>query len=465
MDFEGIYASAESACSNLKDRDYTKIFVASLIGDTNARGVLEKFQAETEKKGLKAMVIRTGSLGYYDLEPLVMIEKPGLPPRTYYNMTPDGASGLVEDYLRKDNPGTDLALTGGPAGPLFEAETRIALRNCGHIDPENIHHYVYLRKGYSGLSKALTMSKEEVIAEVEKSGLRGRGGGGFHTADKWRACREAEGKEKIMVCDAMDADPRSKTARLLLESDPHGVLEGMLIAAYAVGASRCMICLNREYHNAIQGLAKAIDQLKEYGLIGDHILESTFHCEIEIREAEAFLVMGEETALISVLEEKQAMPYVRPPFPAVKGFKNRPTLINNLETLANVSAVFQQGPGCLSGSGKDRDNGTKVITLSGDVVHPYTVEVTFGTTVRHIIEKISGAALRESILPQSFWTFPLPTRLWKKRVSLSVLGRSRSCQRIRAPWRPAGTFSRIFTPNPAANACSAGKEPIKCPIF
>jgi NADH-quinone oxidoreductase subunit F len=401
MNFEQICATAESECGYLNDRDCMKIYIGSSTDDSTAASVFNSFQAEIDKRRIKARVITTGSFGYYDLEPVVLIEKPGQSTILYNNVTPERASELVNDYLIHGNPRPDIAFCSTGSNkisnipniselPLFTLQNRIALRNCGYIDPENINHYILRGQGYSGLSKALQMNPEDVIEELKKSGLRGRGGAGYFTADKWKTCHEAEGNEKYVICNAVDADPRALTARLLLESDPHSVLEGMLIGAYAIGASHCMVYVNAEYSPAIKTLRKALEQMSRYGLLGNNILDSSFSSEIAIKEAPASLVSGEETALLRCLEGKQVMPYVRPPYPANNGFLGKPTLINNLETMSHVSAIFQNGPEWYSGFGTEQSKGSKVITVSGSAVHRYTVEVLFGTTLRSIVEDIGG---------------------------------------------------------------------------
>lgn len=388
MNFEEIYKSAETECGYLKDNECTKIYVSSSISNVNARDVLDTFQAEAKEKDLKSVVIQTGSFGYYDLEPIVRIEKPGQSSVLYKNVNPEKVSELVEDYLINDNPRQDIPIPTETHPPLFDLENRIALRNCGYIEPENVNHYILLGQGYSGLSKALKLPQEGVIEEVKKSGLRGRGGAGFDTAKKWHINQNAEKGDRYVVCNAIDADRLSKTAQLLLESDPHSVIEGMLIGAYAIGAAKCIICVNKEYNSAIQSLGKAIDQLKEYNLIGNNILDTPFHCDLEIKEVDTSLVSGEETALLCSMEGKQVMPYIRPPFPSAKGFEGKPTVINNIETLANVSAIFQNGAVWFTRVGTKESKGTKVITLSGDVTNSYTVEVEFGTDISDILNKI-----------------------------------------------------------------------------
>ncbi len=391
MNLEQIYAKAEPECAYFNDKDCVKVRVGAAADNTEYAETVNQFQKHIS--GIKAKVIVAGSWGLYDLEPLVLIEKPGSPAVLYHNITPETALELVDDYLVKDNPRSDLALAGFGGDkidgipdiseiPAFSLQNRIALRNCGYIDPENINEYILHDNGYSGLSRALRIGRTGLIEGLEKSGLRGRGGGGFSTAEKWKICRDSEGSEKYVVCDAVDTDPEAKTAKLLLESDPHSVLEGLLIGAYTVGAGHVFICVNSEYATAINRLDKALAQMREYGLLGDYILDSDLKCEIEIKGVETSLVSGEETALIRSLENKQGMPYLRPPYPAVRGYKDKPTLVNNVETMANVSSIFQ--------SGTEKGSDTKIVTITGDIAHKYTVEIPLGTTLRTVIMDIGG---------------------------------------------------------------------------
>ncbi|MCK4274270.1 MAG: NADH-quinone oxidoreductase subunit L [Dehalococcoidales bacterium] len=404
MNLEQIRAKAELECDYPKDKNCIKVRVGASADHPASADVLNRFQQDIDRCGIKAKVIAAGSSGLYDFEPVVLIEKPGRPAILYRNITPETASELVNGYLSGDNPGPDLALysIGGEkidgipdSGdmPVFNLQNRIALRNCGYIEPESINEYILCGQGYSGLSSVLQMSRTDVIGELKKSGLRGRGGGGYSTAEKWKICHDTEAGEKYIICDGMDADPRARTARLLIESDPHSVLEGMLIGACVIGACRGFICVNSEYKTAIKRLRKALEQMRNYGLLGDNILDSDFKCDIEIKEIESSLVSGEETALIRFLENKQAMPYLRTTYPAVSGFEGKPTLVNNIETLSHVSAIFQNSAAWYSGIGTERSRGTKIITLSGNVVHQYTVEVPFGTTLRTVVVDIGGGVL------------------------------------------------------------------------
>jgi NADH:ubiquinone oxidoreductase subunit F (NADH-binding) len=230
---------------------------------------------------------------------------------------------------------------------------------------------------------------------LKKTGLRGRGGAGYPTAVKWQTCNDAEGDEKYAVCDAVDADPRARTAQLLLGSDPHSVLEGLLIGAYAVGAMHCFACVNGEYGDEIAVLQEALERMRQYGLLGDNILESGFSCDIAVKEITTSLVSGEETALIRALEHKQPLPYLRLAYPTVQGLHDKPTLLNSAETLANVSAVFQQHPAVDHCGAAGVSRGTKIATLSGEVSHPRTVEVPFGTTIGALIEQVEETPLSD----------------------------------------------------------------------
>ena len=386
----------------------------SASDDADVTNISGTFVSEAEKNGIPLHIIITGPTGYYDLEPLVRIEKPGKPSMLFRNVDNNVAGTLVREYLvsegeenelpqrppertpRNDNltsnnllcsmgPGTIEGIPDCNDLPLFSLQRRVALRNCGMTDPRTIDHYLAHGNGYTGLDKSLRMSPGEVVAELEQSGLRGRGGAGYTAAEKWRICRDAEGDEKYVVCNAVDADPDSLTVKLLLESDPHSVLEGMLIAAYAVGASHCLLCVSPRKGAGRKRIEDALEQMKGYTLVGDNILDSGFSCTIELREVAGSFVSGEETALICAVEGRQPIPYLRTVYPAVRGINEKPTLVNSVETLSAVSGIFQNGAEWYSGTG-----GTKVVMLAGDVQHRRTVEVSFGTTLRSMVMDIGG---------------------------------------------------------------------------
>jgi NADH:ubiquinone oxidoreductase subunit F (NADH-binding) len=271
---------------------------------------------------------------------------------------------------------------------MIKGQVRICLKNCGLIDPENINHYIALG-GYSGLARALKIEPEEVIKEIKKAGLRGRGGAGYPAADKWTTCLKQEGREKFLICNAAEGDPCVYIARTLFESDPHSILEGMLIAAYASGATYGFIYINN-YSKAILKIRTALEKMKDMGLLGDKILGSKFRFDIEIRESAGAFIAGEETALLNSMDGKRATTSIRPPYPAESGLNGKPTVINNVETLAHASAILQKGAEWYAGIGTEKSKGTKVFVLAGSVKNPGLVEVPLGTTVRQVVYEIGG---------------------------------------------------------------------------
>jgi NADH-quinone oxidoreductase subunit F len=402
MNFDQIRAKAESESFYYKDGNCVKVFIASRADNPAGGGIADIFRDVVKEKDLDVKIITAGSFGYYDIEPIVLIKKPGNPYILYKNADPETVPELIDGYIEKNNPRPDLAFCSiGPDRiehipsaydlPLFDLQHRVVLRNCGYLDPEDINHYI-LRGGYAGLSKVLKMNQPDAIEEIKKSGLRGRGGAGYPTADKWQACLEIADKEKYVICNAADSDPGAFTAGLLLTSDPYSVLEGMLICAYAIGGSECILFIDSEYEHAKNMINTALVRMKEYGLLGSNILGSNFNCEIEIRESKISLVSGEETALLRSLEDKQAMPYLRPPYPETDGLFGRPTIINNIETFVNITAIFQHGHEKISGIGTENSKGTKLISLSGKGSKKYTIEVPFGTGFRTIVERMAAIA-------------------------------------------------------------------------
>jgi NADH:ubiquinone oxidoreductase subunit F (NADH-binding) len=266
-------------------------------------------------------------------------------------------------------------------------QVRIALRNCGEIDPGNINHYID-RGGYSGLARALKMAPEKVIGEVTKSGLRERGWDGFPAGEKWRISFNAPGSEKIVVCNAAEGDPNSLTARTLLEGDPHSVLEGMGIGAYATGATLGWIYINAEYGLAITRLGVALKQAEDHRFLGDHLLDSNFSFRIEVKEGAGKLACSDESFLLNAIEGKQTMPFVCSSHPPISGLGGKPTLIHQAETWAHVSAVMEKGAAWYAGFGTQQSRGTKVLSLSGNVMHPGLIEVPMGTPLREIVYDI-----------------------------------------------------------------------------
>jgi len=350
-----------------------------------------------EENGLvnDVQVVRTGCLGFCEKGPIVKV----LPQDTFYvEVKPEDAAVIVKEHIIKGRVVSRLLYdksqskvnVGIEGIDFYQKQFRIVLRNCGVIDPDKIDEYI-ARDGYKALEKALfEMQPQDVIDEVSKSGLRGRGGAGFPTGKKWSFAAMQPAGQKYMVCNADEGDPGAYMDRSTLEGDPHSVLEAMAIAGYAIGASKGFIYIRAEYPLAIQRLETAIAQATEYGLLGDDILGSGFSFSIEIRLGAGAFVCGEETALLASIEGKRGMPTPRPPFPAVKGLWGRPTVINNVETLANIPVVLLKGGLWFSKIGTATSKGTKVFALTGKINNSGLIEVPMGTTLREIIFDIGG---------------------------------------------------------------------------
>ncbi len=405
MPFDEIRKQALSEWEAWQHSEQPRILVgtATCGRAAGATAVLEAFDRELSGQGIDAIVTQVGCIGLCYAEPLVDIIKPNRPRICYASVTPEIVPQLIADYIVNDNPRPDLAL--GTIGedsidgipklfelPVFKPQVRIALRNCGHIDPADIKQYI-ANDGYRGLVKALEMTPEEVIEEVKKSGLRGRGGAGFPTGQKWEFCRRSPGDEKYIICNADEGDPGAFMDRSLLEGDPHAVLEGMLIGAYAIGANHGYIYCRAEYPLAIERLERALSQMAECDLLGDNILGSGFSLQIQIKEGAGAFVCGEETALIASIEGKRGMPRPRPPFPAVSGLWGKPTNINNVETWANVSAILQRGAEWYADFGTETSKGTKTFALAGKIVRTGLIEVPMGIPLGNIIYEVGGGII------------------------------------------------------------------------
>jgi len=392
MNIEQIRAAADEESFCLNDNSCIRIFVASSIADSSAADLLNAFQDAIHKSGLRAKVFRTGSFGFYDLEPIVVMEVPDLSAVVYHNVTADDVPHLIDDCLTKNVHERDRTLCwyGNKKVddiphinelPLFKLQSRIALRNCGWIDPENINHYIVRGHGYAGLSRALQMEKGKLLGVLVESALRGRNETGGSAADTWKFCYESEEEDKSLICNAINADPKALNARLLFESDPHSVLEGILISAHAVGASRCFIFV-RENTDFVRRITKALEQMRAYNLLGANILDSHFTSEIEIWEVPASITSGYETELFRCIEEKQPLPHVHPICSTPDEFELKPVVITNPELMSNLSAD--------PAAGIEKSKGSKVITLSGSMAHKYTVEVAFETTIQCIVNELGG---------------------------------------------------------------------------
>ena len=361
--------------------------------------LMEHFEKALKDKGLEeeVKVIRTGCFGLCEMGPVVVVYPEGA---FYARVKDENVEEIVSEHLMKGRMVTSLlyhdkttahnAVTSLEKVDFYKKQMRVALRNCGVIDPENIDEYIAV-DGYKGLTKVLTeMTPEEVIAEVSKSGLRGRGGAGFPTGKKWEFTAKAQGDQKYVCCNADEGDPGAFMDRSVLEGDPHAVIEAMEIAGYAVGATQGYIYVRAEYPIAVKRLEIAINQAREYGLLGQNILGTDFCFDLDIRLGAGAFVCGEETALMTSIEGKRGEPRPRPPFPAVKGLFQKPTLLNNVETYANIAQIIVKGADWFASIGTERSKGTKVFALGGKITNTGLVEVPMGTTLREIIYDIGG---------------------------------------------------------------------------
>ncbi len=359
-----------------------------------------------DSKKLNIQVVKVGCIGPCYLEPLVDVKLPGKPRFCFNNVDADKVDKIFDQYILNNEPklmpighfGSSQESIEGIKSfwelPMLKNQTRIVLRNCGLIDPENIAHYI-ANSGFIGLQKALAGKPEEVIEEIKTSGLRGRGGAGFPTHLKWQFCRNAKGSPKYLVCNADEGDPGAFMNRSLMEGDPYAMLEGMIIAAYAIGANTGYIYIRAEYPLAIERLKLAIAEMHKHGFIGDNILDSGFSFEIKLKEGAGAFVCGEETALIASIEGERGMPRSKPPFPAISGVYNKPTNINNVETFANVPNILRNGGEWFAGFGSEKSKGTKTFALVGKVRRTGLIEVPFGITLRDVIFDIGGGTLKD----------------------------------------------------------------------
>ncbi len=374
------------------------ILVCQGTGCTSSKSpkILENFKNLVKEKHLdNVRVIKTGCFGLCAKGPIVIIR----PEDTFYAMvTPEDCEEIIEKHiiqgeiverlLCKDIDGKKVQKLDDLT--FYKKQKRIALKNCGVINPEEIDEYIAF-DGYKALEKVLTqMSQDEVISEIQESGLRGRGGAGFPTGKKWALTKAVEGKQKYVVCNADEGDPGAFMDRSILEGDPHSVLEAMTIAGYTIGADKGYIYVRAEYPIAVHRLQIAIDQAREYGLLGKNIFGTDFSFDIEIRLGAGAFVCGEETALLESIEGKRGQPRLKPPYPANAGLWGKPTLINNVETYANITKIILNGAKWYSSIGTEGSKGTKVFALGGNVNNVGLVEVPMGTTLREIVFDIGG---------------------------------------------------------------------------
>ena len=365
---------------------------------SNSRQITENLNSEIQKAGMgdEVKVLQTGCFGFCEKGPIVKI----LPDNTFYTQVkPEDAAEIVAEHIIKGrkverllyvDPEAEKHVSDAKHMGFYKKQLRIALRNCGFIDPENIDEYIG-RDGYQALAKCLTeMTPEQVIEEVKKSGLRGRGGAGFPTGMKCGFARGYQADQKYVVCNADEGDPGAFMDRSILEGDPNSIIEAMAICGYAIGASQGRVYIRAEYPLAIQRLETAIAQAREYGLLGENILGTDFSFDIQIKLGAGAFVCGEETALIHSMEGNRGEPTIKPPFPAESGFWGKPTNVNNVETFANIPVILQKGADWFNKIGTEKSKGTKVFALAGKINNVGLIEVPMGTTLREVIYDIGG---------------------------------------------------------------------------
>ncbi len=368
-----------------------------------AQKTIEALKSLLAERAIEFDLVEVGCIGLCSSEPLLDVQLPGKNRISFTKVTADKVEELVKaliDEGRCDLPSLGQFQTPGatpwPGVPLisehpfFKPQTRLVLKNCGIINPGSIDEYI-AHGGYRALAKSLrNQTPDEVIDSILKSGLRGRGGGGFPTGKKWQVARESVADQKYLICNADEGDPGAFMDRAVIEGDPHRLLEGMALSAYAIGASKAYVYIRAEYPLAITRLRKAIADATAYGFLGENILDSGFSLKIIIKMGAGAFVCGEETALMHSIEGKRGMPRPRPPFPAVSGLFGKPTIINNVETLANVSSIIDNGAEWFASLGTEKSKGSKVFALSGKVNNTGLIEVAMGTTLRQIIFDIGG---------------------------------------------------------------------------
>ncbi len=365
---------------------------------SHSQMLAEHLRTEIKNQGLQdfAQVVGTGCFGFCEKGPIVKI----IPDNTFYTQVkPEDAKDIVDEHIvkgRKVNrllykdPKIDKIITDSKGMEFYKKQMRIALRNCGVIDPENIGEYI-ARDGYAALGKVLTsMTPVETIEVIKKSGLRGRGGAGFPTGLKWEITLQSPGPEKYVVCNADEGDPGAFMDRSILEGDPHSVIEAMTINGFCTGASKGLVYIRAEYPLAIERLKTAIGQAREYGLLGENIFGSSFSFDITLRYGAGAFVCGEETALIHSMEGNRGEPTMKPPFPSVKGYLGKPTNVNNVETFASIPVIILKGPDFYNKIGTEKSKGTKVFALAGKVNNVGLIEVPMGITLREVIFEIGG---------------------------------------------------------------------------
>ena len=390
----------ENSCGLTLGSQHLQILICGGTGckASSSHTIADNLNKALEENGIadKVEVITTGCFGFCEKGPIVKI----IPDNTFYiQVTPEDAEEIVREHIIRGkrierllftDPKTEQKVSDSKHMDFYRKQMRIALRNCGFIDPENIEEYI-ARNGYAALADSLfNHTPEEIIDEIKRSGLRGRGGGGFPTGMKWELTAKQQAALKYVVCNADEGDPGAFMDRSIMEGDPHSIIEAMALCGYSIGASQGLVYIRAEYPLAIHHLKTAIMQAREYGLLGENILGTGFNFDINIRYGAGAFVCGEETALIHSMEGKRGEPTLKPPFPAESGYQGRPTNVNNVETLANIPIILINGAEWFASIGTERSKGTKVFALAGKINNVGLIEVPMGTTLREVIYEIGG---------------------------------------------------------------------------
>jgi len=397
--FDEIRKKTRAQWEALRNGIHVLVGAATCGKAAGALDVIQVFKNEWIRQNIDVPIIQVGCIGLCFAEPLIIISKPESLRIVYHNITPELVPRLIEGYILSDDPCLELALGTLevndmgipyiPELPRFEHELRLILRHCGYIDPENIDDYI-ANGGYLALEKALKIPPREIIEKVKESGLRGRGGAGFPAGRKWEHCYQSASSPKYVICNADEGDPGAFMDRVILESDPHEVIEGMIIAGYAVGAEKGYIYVRSEYPLAIERVKTALKQGEEIGILGENILNSDFHFHIDIAQGAGAFVSGEATALVAAMEGRRSEPSVRPPRLSEAGLWGCPTLLNNVKTFSYIPLIIGGEENGFASTGTETNRGTAVFTLAGKIQYPGLTEVPMGTTLRRVVYDIAG---------------------------------------------------------------------------
>jgi len=398
--YEILKKTALEQWNNLKDSEDIVIYVGNVTCGRAAgsQATISAFVKLLEENNIKGRVVPVGCNGHCYAEPIVIIQNPGFPPLMYKNINPGEAGVLVRAFLLEGDPCFDYLIGSLIPDdnfptindyPRFLFEKKVVMDLCGYIDPYNIYHYI-ANDGYNGLVKALGMSQKDIIEEIKNSKLRGRGGAGFPTGVKWEITYNAKGNFKTIICNGDEGDPGAYMDRTIMESNPHQLLEGILIGAYAIGAENAILYIRAEYPLAVNTVKAAINDAKKLNLLGENILGTGISINVSVFQGAGAFVCGEETALIESIEGRRGMPRIKPPYPAEKGFRNEPTLINNVKTLSNIPYIIKKGADKFKEIGTENSPGTAIFSIVGDVNYPGLVEIPMGVTLNHLIFDICG---------------------------------------------------------------------------